>query len=169
MPLHHLHVAPADVSGAGLRLALNAPAPPALAECTVRHPAGADLTLGVLGASHVISVAGFTEQVSCSRLDASSALPETAHAPGYRLASAIGTHDETAFRRIAADLRERCEHHPGWLGGSFPGDEAALTALWAEPDDAGWRWQTWHLYPGDGGAAAGGGGTVVHTASRWQP
>jgi hypothetical protein len=45
----------------------------------------------------------------------------------------------------------------------FPGDDAALTALAAEPDGTGWRWQTWHLYP------AGSGGTVVHTASRWHP
>jgi hypothetical protein len=45
----------------------------------------------------------------------------------------------------------------------FPGDDAALTALAAEPDGTGWRWQTWHLYP------AVSGGTVVHTASRWHP
>ncbi|MGB6766393.1 DUF2617 family protein, partial [Mycobacterium sp.] len=51
----------------------------------------------------------------------------------------------------------------GWLGGTFPGDDAALTALAAEPDGAGWRWQTWHLYP------APSGGTIVYTASRWRP
>ena len=54
----------------------------------------------------------------------------------------------------------------GWRregGGSFPGDEAALTALYAEPDGPGWRWQTWHLYPDRDG------GTVVHTESRWRP
>ncbi|CPR12320.1 hypothetical protein BN971_03614 [Mycobacterium bohemicum DSM 44277] len=38
--------------------------------------------------------------------------------------------------------------------------------LAAEPDGDGWRWQTWHLYPG---VPAGSGGIVVHTASRWQP
>ena len=36
---------------------------------------------------------------------------------------------------------------PSWLGGSFPGDAAALTAHPAEPDGTGWRWETWHLYP----------------------
>jgi len=51
----------------------------------------------------------------------------------------------------------------GWLGGTFPGDDAALTALAAEPDGDGWRWQTWHLYP------ASTGGTVVYTTSRWRP
>ncbi|MDO0977542.1 DUF2617 family protein [Mycolicibacterium frederiksbergense] len=163
MPLHRLRVVPADVSGANLRLTLNAPAPPPLASCTLRHPGGADLTLGVLGASHVITVAEFSEQVSCTTHDAGSALPDSAKAPGYRLQSGTTSHDESAFRRIAAGLRHRCEHESGWLGGSFPGDEAALTALCATPEGAGWHWQTWHLYP------AARGGVVVHTESRWQP
>ncbi len=76
-----------------------------------------------------------------------AALPGSAEAPGYRLRSDTRTHGETDFRGIAADLRHRCEHETGWLGGSFPGDEAALTALCAAPDGAGWHWQTWHLYP----------------------
>ncbi|CNI96151.1 Protein of uncharacterised function DUF2617 [Mycobacterium tuberculosis] len=49
----------------------------------------------------------------------------------------------------------------------FPGDDAALTALAAEPDGPGWRWETWHLYPGY--PRPGSGGTVVHTTSRWHP
>ncbi|OJZ66476.1 DUF2617 family protein [Mycolicibacterium diernhoferi] len=169
MPLHQLRVVPADVSGAGLRLTLNAPAPAPLAACTLPHPDGADLVLGVLGASHVISVTDparpFSEQVSCTLHATGTALPGSAEAPGYRLRSDTRTHGETAFRGIAADLRHRCEQETGWLGGSFPGDEAALTALWAVPDGPGWHWQTWHLYPdGDNG-----GGTVVHTESRWRP
>lgn len=167
MPLHRLNVVPADVSGAVLRLTLNAPAPTPLAACTLRHPGGADLILGVLGASHTVSVADFSEQVSCTAHAGSSALPDAAEAPGYRLHSATTPHGEVTFRRIAADLRSRCEHESGWLGGSFPGDEAALTALCAIPDGPGWHWQTWHLYPDTDGPA--GGGTIVHTASRWQP
>jgi len=42
-------------------------------------------------------------------------------------------------------------------------EQDALTALAAQPDGAGWRWQTWHLYP------ATPGGTVVYTTSRWRP
>lgn len=152
---------PADVSGASLRLTLNAAAPTPLAACTLRHPDGADLILGVLGASHVITVGGFSEQVSCTELGEGSALPDSVQAPGYRLRSETLTHDETTFRRVAADLRQHCEHETGWLGGSFPGDEAALTALCATPDGPGWHWQTWHLYPADR--------TVVHTDTRWQP
>lgn len=164
MPLHQLSVAPADVSGAGLGLALNAPAPAPLASFRLEHPDGGTLILGVLGASHVITVehadTRFSEQVSCH---IGGELPGRAGAPGYDLESRIDMHDEPAFRRIADDLRERCARENGWLGGTFPGDDAALTALAAEPDGPGWRWQTWHLYPSPSG------GTVVYTTSRWQP
>jgi hypothetical protein len=164
MPLHQLAVSPADVSGAGLGLALNAPAPPPLASDRLHHPDGSTLVLGVLGASHVITVehakGSFSEQVSCNL---GGKLPEFQKAPGYHLESRTNVHDEPAFRGLAHRLRERCAAETGWLGGSFPGDDAALTALAAAPDGEGWRWQTWHLYP------AATGGTVVYTTSRWHP
>jgi hypothetical protein len=164
MPLHQLAVPPADVSGAGLGLALNAPAPPPLATCRLDHPRGGTLVLGVLGASHVITVehakGEFSEQVSCHL---GGKLPEHTDAPGYRLESRTDLHDEPTFRRLAQRLRDRCTRETGWLGGTFPGDDAALTVLAAAPAGAGWRWQTWHLYP------AASGGTVVYTASRWHP
>jgi hypothetical protein len=167
VPLHQLAVTPADVSGERLGLALNAPAPAPLATCSLRHPDGGELLLGVLGASHVVAVehakGRFSEQVSCTARGHGIDLPDRTDAPGYSLQSRTETHDEASFRRLARDLRESCARLPGWLGGTFPGDDAALTALAAEPDGAGWRWQTWHLYP------AGSGGTVVHTASRWRP
>lgn len=164
MPLHHLAVAPADVSGARLALALNTAAPPALASYRLEHPGGGALLLGVLGASHVVTVehgtSRFSEQVSCA---AGDGLPAHSDAPGYHLESHSATYDEVTFRALAKDLRDRCADEPGWLGGVFPGDDAALTALAAEPDGDGWSWQTWHLYP------TGSGGTVVCTASRWHP
>ncbi|MEO3757158.1 DUF2617 family protein [Mycobacterium sp. B14F4] len=163
MPLHRLAVSPADVSGAGLRLALNAPAPTPLASCRLDHPRGGSLMLGVLGASHVITVDdAFSEEVSCTA-HAETPLPDRADAPGYRLESRSETHGRATFDGLAHALRERCEHEARWLGGAFPGDDAALTALAAEPDGAGWRWQTWHLYPETTG------GTVVYTSSRWRP
>ena len=170
MPLHKLAVAPADVCGEGLGLALNAPAPAPLASCSLRHPDGGALLLGVLGASHVVAVehpAGrFSEQVSCTARSHGIDLPQRTDAPGYSLQSRSETRDEASFRRLARDLRERCARQPGWLGGTFPGDDAALTALSAEPDGAGWRWRTWHLYPQ---RPSGSGGVVVRTASRWRP
>lgn len=171
MPLHQLAVTPADVSGERLGLALNAPVPTPLASCRLDHPAGgAALLLGVLGASHVVAVehvAGqFSEEISCTARNLGADLPTRTDAPGYCLQSRTDTRDEASFRRLAQDLRAHCARRAGWLGGTFPGDDAALTVLAAEPDGAGWRWQTWHLYPG---RRAGDGGTVVHTASRWHP
>jgi hypothetical protein len=164
VPLHQLSVCPADVSGTGLGLALNAPAPRPLASYRLHHPNGGALVLGVLGASHVVTVEHantlFSEQVSCHL---GGELPKRTEAPGYHLESRTDIHDEPTFRRFARRLRERCARENGWLGGTFPGDDAALTALAAEPDGAGWRWQTWHLYP------APSGGTIVYTASRWRP
>lgn len=167
MPFHELAVTPADVTGAGLGLALNAPAPPPLATFRLPHPDGGALSLGVLGASHVVTVEHtngvFSEQVSCTAHTHGGELPDRADAPGYRLESATRRQDEAGFRRLARELRDRCARETGWLGGAFPGDDAALTALAAEPDGAGWRWQTWHLYPEPAG------GTVVYTSSRWYP
>ncbi|ULE33212.1 DUF2617 family protein [Mycobacterium sp. IDR2000157661] len=164
MPLHHLAVQPVDVSGSGLRLALNAPTPVTLASCRLAHPLGGALTLGVLGASHVITVdKAFSEEVSCTART-ETVLPARAEAPGYRLESRTETHGPAGFERLARELRNRCQHEAHWLGGAFPGNDAALTVLAAEPDGAGWRWQTWHLYP-----ATATGGAVVHTSSRWRP
>ena len=164
MPLHYLSVIPVDVRGSELGLALNTPTPRALATCRLAHPDGGTLVLGVLGASHVVTVEHpdtvFSEQISC---DLDGELPQRTQAPGYHLESRIDLCDESAFRELADRLRDRCATENGWLGGSFPGDDAALTALAAEPDGAGWRWQTWHLYP------APVGGTVVYTNSRWCP
>jgi hypothetical protein len=167
VPLHELAVIPADTSGMRLRLALNAPAPPPLASHRLHHPDGGTLTLGVLGASHVIAAehadTSFSEQISCTAHTDRATLPTEADAPGYRLTSRTVDYDGTTFRALAADLRDSCAREPGWLGGSFPGDDAALTAMCARPDGPGWHWQTWHLYPSDLG------GTVVHSESRWRP
>ncbi len=164
MPLHRLTVAPVDVRGSELGLALNTAAPVPLAACRLDHPDGGTLVLGVLGASHLVTVehpnAVFSEQVSC---DLDGELPESTQAPGYHIQSRIDLYDETAFRQLAHTLRERCGTENGWLGGTFPGDDSALTALAAEPDGTGWRWQTWHLYP------IAAGGNVVYTSSRWHP
>lgn len=167
MPLHELAVAPTDVSDAGLRLALNAPAPTPLAVLRLEHPRAGRLELGILGASHVVNVehpnAGFSEQILCGAKAGGSGLPAHAEAPGYHLQANTTAHEELQFRSLATYLREQCASGPTWLGGSFPGDAAALTVIHAVTDDFGWRWQTWHLYP------KRPGGTVVHTESRWRP
>ena len=70
------------------------------------------------------------------------------------------------FRALAQSLRDRCAREPGWLGGVFPGDDAALTALAAKPDGDGWHWQTWHLYPTGVGRDSGLHGKSVASVSR---
>ena len=167
MPLHHLDITPTDVSSTGLGLALNAPPPPPLASCRLTHPDGGALILGVLGASHVITVEHremvFSEEISCTARSHGNALPDRTEAAGYRIRTETVTHPEPAFRALAEELREHCRHDDGWLGGAFPGDDAALTALAAESDGTGWHWRTWHLYP------TRPGGTVVHTRTWWRP
>jgi hypothetical protein len=167
VPLHELTVTPTDVSDSGLRLALNAPAPDPLAVLLLHHPGGGALELGILGASHVVNVthadSDFSEQISCAAQTSGTGLPASAEAPGYELTSRTTAFDEPRFRRLAEWLRGQCAAEPRWLGGSFPGDAAALTAIHAESDGTGWRWETWHLYP------KRPGGTVVHTESRWRP
>lgn len=170
MPFHELAVAPADVSGAGLGLVINSPPPEALAALTVSHPDGGTVTLGVLGASHVVTVSHesttFSEEISCfAHSRGGDRLPERADAPGYHMDSAVNEHSESEFRSIATRLRADCATEDGWLGGAFPGDAAALTAITVSADGSGWRWRTWHLYP----SGAHDGGTVVYTESRWHP
>lgn len=79
MPFHELAVAPADVDGAALGLALNAPAPTPLASIELAHHRAGTLVLGVLGASHVVTVdhpdGRFSEEVSCSAHVHGRALP----------------------------------------------------------------------------------------------
>ncbi|BBY16799.1 DUF2617 family protein [Mycolicibacterium litorale] len=167
MPFHELAVAPADVDGAALGLALNAPAPTPLASIELAHHRAGTLVLGVLGASHVVTVdhpdGRFSEEVSCSAHVHGRALPGRHDASGYRFHSET-THCDTAhFAALAAQLHERCLTDRDTLGGRFPGDDAALTVLRACPDGPGWRWETWHLYP------AADGGTAVYTSSRWRP
>lgn len=167
MPFHELSVAPADVDGAALGLALNAPAPAPLTSIRLPHPSAGALVLGVLGASHVVTVehpeAPFSEEVSCSAHQHGRALPGRHDAPGYHFDSETTVCDAARFDALAARLRQRCVADPHTLGGRFPGDDAALTVLQAQPDGPGWRWHTWHLYPG------ADGGTAVYTTSRWRP
>lgn len=167
MPFHQLAVAPADVDGAALGLALNAPAPVPLAHIRLPHRRGGALILGVLGASHVVTVehpAGrFSEEVSCSAHVYGRTLPDRFEGPGYRFESETTVCAATDFDALAQRLHERCLADRNSLGGRFPGDDAALTVLQARPDGPGWSWRTWHLYPGTDG------GTAVHTTSRWHP
>jgi len=170
MTLRHLDVGPRDVAADALGLLLDAPPPVALAELTVHDGRGGTLTLGVLGASHVVTatVPGhrLTEQVSCDAIAAGGTrLPARARSGAYQLSSRTSGMTLAELTTRAEDLRARAEHSDAWLCGTFPGGGGALTALTASPGDGGWTWRTWHLYPG----AGGGRSVIVTTRSRWAP
>lgn len=169
MSLHVLEVEPRDVAAEALGLLLGAPAPRTLASCELTDAHGNALSLGVLGASHVVTaaVAGelLTEQVSCDALAAGGeALPTDKRSAGYALTSSTEQLSGSELAALAASLRATSEGSDAWVCGAFPGSGSALTALTGQPlTEDGWSWQTWHLYPGPGS------GTVVRTSSRWAP
>lgn len=169
MSLHLLDVEPRDVAAAALGLVLDRPAPPPLAQLRLTDGRGGSITLGVLGASHVVTVADgtqrLTEEISCDAVAAGGEpLPRHRRAPGYELSSSVLRTSRTELDATAARLRAQAAGSPGWLLGAFPGAVGALTALTAQPlPGGGWTWDTWHLYPD------GDSGDVVTTRSRWTP
>lgn len=167
MTVHDLRVEPQDVSADSLGLLLGAPAPAALAELRLSDGDGGELVLGVLSASHVVTAtrrgAQLTEQVSCDAVAAGgTSLPARHEQDGYRLTTTTRTVPAADLSALAGRLRAQGDAD-GWLCGAFPGADAALTALSGSAVPGGWRWQTWHLYPG---AVEG---VVVETTTTWQP
>ncbi|KAT16403.1 hypothetical protein AL79_02499 [Mycobacterium tuberculosis TKK_03_0156] len=121
MPLHQLAIAPVDVSGALLGLVLNAPAPRPLATHRLAHTDGSALQLGVLGASHVVTVEGrFCEEVSCVARSRGGDLPESTHAP----ATTSNPIPRRTTRRRFGDSRATCVNaargQPGGWAVCFP-------------------------------------------------
>lgn len=169
MSLHRLDVDPRDVTAGALGLLLDAPAPAALAESSLRDDTGGGLTLGVIGASHVVTASArgrrLTEEVSCDAVaGGGSLLPAHVDRDGYELVSARTEMSRAELDELARRLRRRATADDAFLCATFPGADAAVTALTAAPGDgSGWTWQSWHLYPDDGK------GVVVTTRSRWNP
>ena len=152
MPLHQLAVAPADVSGS------KAPDSRSMrphrrrwrsARCAIPTAAccGSGCSAPRTSSRSSTPPARFSEQVSCTAGSDVGELPEHTEAPATRWNRAPELTTRRRFVDSRANSATGAEPKPGWLGGTFPGDDAALTALAAEPDGAGWRWQTWHLYP----------------------
>ena len=168
MTVVDLAVEPRDVAADALGLLLDAPAPPTLAELRVEDAQGGSLVLGVLSASHVVTATrpgrSLTEQVSCDALGSGGcALPQSLERGGYRLTSEVRVLPRAGVEALAEQLRAQARQ-PGWICGTFPGADAAVTTLTgAALDHGGWSWRTWHLYPGERS------GVVVETATTWCP
>lgn len=125
MSVHLLDVEPRDVAAGALGLLPHAPAPAALAEITLRDGRGGLLTLGVLGASHVVTAIlpghHLTEEVSCDAVDAGGQeLPPHARLGGYQLVTETRKVPPAKFEEVAARLRGLAERSDSWLCGTFP-------------------------------------------------
>lgn len=170
MTVRLLEVAPSDVSAGALGYRLGTMrATDALVSLDVDHPTSThSLRLSILGASHAVTlmVDGedvVTEEVSCRAVAAGGApLPARASAPGpwgaHRLEGTTEALTAERFDALVAELETLAEDAEHVLAGVFPGRRGALTVVASTPVETGWRWQTWHLYP-----AEGGGGEVVTT------
>lgn len=168
MSVHLLDVESRDVSAGQLGLVVDAPAPRPLVELNLTDPAAGVLTLGVLGASHVVTATSrgrtLTEQVSCDAIAAGGRpLPDVEHRHGYRFASRTETVSRRALGRRAETLRDQAGDRSRWLCAAFPGDRDALTVLTAAATGGHWSWRTWHLYPRRDESV------IVETESRWLP
>ncbi len=169
MSVYLLDVEPRDVAANALGLLLHAPAPAALAEPSLRDGRGGLLTLGVLGASHIVTatVPGhrLTEQVSCDAVGAGGQqLPQHTQLGGYQLATVTRQVPRAELEEIAARLRGLAESSDSWLCGTFPGTASAMTAMTAAAlPVGGWAWDSWHLYPGAETSS------MVTTRSSWVP
>ncbi|CAM3228055.1 DUF2617 domain-containing protein [Prescottella defluvii] len=167
MSVHLLDVLPTDVSADALGLVLDAPVPETLVELRLHDADAGELTLGIIGASHVVTAAAadgtLTEQVSCDAVRSGGRrLPALEERRGYRFTSRTERVGADELRHRAQQLREQSALG-NWLCAAFPGDGDALTVLTGLADAGEWRWRTWHLYPG------AADGVIVETESRWRP
>ncbi|OFS24890.1 hypothetical protein HMPREF3086_03430 [Dietzia sp. HMSC21D01] len=177
MTVHDLVAEPSDVAAAALGYRIGVtPERDALVSTVLAHPThDVALRLSILGASHAVTLVidgrdAMTEEVSCRATAAGGApLPAEMSCPGpwgvHHLRGATETLPAGPFVELVNRLTALAAADPAVLAGRFPGAEGALTVVAPTPDDAGWSWDTWHLYPADDPAGRGGG-DVVATSSR---
>ncbi|MBB1021799.1 DUF2617 family protein [Dietzia sp. E1] len=178
MTVHDLVAEPSDVAAAALGYRVGvAPERDALVSTVLEHPVhDIALRLSILGASHAVTLVidgrdAMTEEVSCRATTAGGApLPAEGSCPGpwgvHHLRGATETLSADAFGELVDRLTALAATEPTVLAGRFPGSEGALTVVAPTPDDTGWSWDTWHLYPAGEDSAGDGGGDVVATTSR---
>lgn len=188
MPVTTLDIAPQDVSARALALRLCGPRPAhILAERTLTSPGVPfALSLGILGASHVIDLSLpsdatshplhlFREEISCNaheggRALAAGVVEEEGEGYEYRMRARhhACTEDElarSAQRILAQSASEGAGNEvrgasAQWLVGTFPGaGNFHITALRGEVSTVGARWRTWHFYPEEL--------AIVETESEW--
>jgi hypothetical protein len=129
-------------------------APEPLGELVLDSPQG-QLALRLLGASHqAVAQVGrvlLPEVVAC-RGPGDGLGPRALELDGarYQFISSRTTYDSPTLARAAGDLRRRHTGSKQSIVGTFPGSPHALTVLRGHELAQGWRWRTWHVYPGSG-------------------
>lgn len=150
----------ADVSAHDLGIAFDSPVPEILVDKVIAHGEHSSLHLGIIGASHVATVAfpggTFREEISCFAGERGS-LRSLQHGT-YSLKAMIQRYPD--FDDRAIDILRRVEGEE-WLAARFPGEgEFHLTAVRGSHARDYWWWETFHLYPEEK--------IIVSTASRYQ-
>lgn len=187
--IRDLMIPPADVSARALGVLLNGPSRPLLAQRTVTA-ADSSLSMGIIGASHMVDVSYptaevpvFREEVSClaasplnpsaakvswcispqlagSLYDGKGELYESFPAGDYRFSMTTDAFTDADFDDAAEKIV--AGFSPDWLVGRFPGVGGFhLTALHARWRGDRWHWLTFHLYPEEK--------AIVRTESEWTP
>lgn len=176
--MHDLVAEPSDVAAAALGYRVGVtPERDALVSTIIEHPVhDIALRLSILGASHAVTLVidgrdAMTEEVSCRATAAGGApLPAEVSCPGpwgvHHLRGATESLPADAFSALVERLTALAATDPTVLAGRFPGSEGALTVVAPSPDETGWSWDTWHLYPAGEDSAGDDGGDVVATTSR---
>ncbi|MCY1656798.1 DUF2617 family protein [Dietzia sp. SL131] len=177
MTVHDLATEPSDVAAAALGYRVGVtPERNALVSTVLEHPAlDSALRLSILGASHAVTLMidgrdAMTEEVSCrATADGGAPLPAEESFPGpwgvHHLRGTTETLAAADFGAVVERLTSLAAADPTVLAGRFPGSDGALSVVAPTPDDTGWSWVTWHLYPaGDDSGECGG--DVVATTSR---
>lgn len=166
MSITELTVIPEDVYSHALGVRIDGPQPVALAEKTLQADgASFQLTLGILGASHVVDVTSgrgdstfgsLREEISCNAVASGEALgdgvdkKEQWGTTTYHLRVRRVTHeDAAAFAKMAREIVEAAAaEDSAWLLGTFPGQgEHHITALRGHVHRDTAEWATWHFYP----------------------
>ena len=153
-----------DVSAQQLGLLCNGVLPEnILAEQHLSH-GNTRLHLGVIGASHVVSIYTnstdllFREEISCTAKQFGQSLPPAIKQENYQLTSAITQLDDHGFTHKATEI---INLDLAALVVRFPGHgQFHVTSLLATPTQTSWKWTSYHLYPREN--------TIVTTWSTFQ-
>lgn len=162
--MHAINCPIKDVSATELGVLWNAPLPQEILAERHLHHGSSHIHLGVIGASHVVSIYAspsellFREEISCTARKLGQPLPTKVQQENYQLTSSIQRFASHTFTEQATQI---AQDDSMALMVRFPGHgQFHITALTATAAEHGWEWTTHHLYPTEN--------TIVTTWSTFQ-